>query len=193
MSKSKLDKPAERKNLPARRLIDILTESGYRCAVPTCRGILALDMHHIWEVSEGGSDELSNLIALCPTCHALYHRGTIRQESIYCYKAMLVAVRQAFDLDVLDKLLFLAKLPDDYLVVSGDGVLHFARLIAADLAQFQLKANNAWQLVTYTVKLSPKGRMLVSAWKSGDRSALLNALSPPTVTDDDLRATVTLA
>src|SRR5206468_976550 len=106
---------------------------GYRCAVPTCRGILALDMHHIYEVSAGGGDDPSNLIALCPTDHVLYHRGTISADSIYAYKAMLVAIGRAFDLDAVDRLLFLAPCTKDFLIVSGDGVLHFARLIAAGL------------------------------------------------------------
>ena len=39
----------------------VLTEAGYRCAVPTCREILLYDIHHIWEVSEGGGDDASNL------------------------------------------------------------------------------------------------------------------------------------
>src|SRR4051812_29981280 len=69
-------KPRERKNLSLKLRTIVLTESGYRCAVPTCRNILALDMHHIWEVSAGGTDDPSNLIALCPNCHNLYHRGT---------------------------------------------------------------------------------------------------------------------
>src|SRR5712675_1180017 len=83
---SPASRPRERKDLPARTRLFLLTESGYRCAVPICRNILALDMHHIWEVSAGGSDDPANLIALCPTCHALYHRGTIKAESIYVYK-----------------------------------------------------------------------------------------------------------
>lgn len=47
------DKPRERSKLPLKTVTAVLTEAGYRCAVPTCRGILALDMHHIWEVSAG--------------------------------------------------------------------------------------------------------------------------------------------
>jgi HNH endonuclease len=87
-------KPRERDKLPLKTRVLVLTECGYRCAVPTCRNILALDMHHIWEVSAGGGDDPSNLIALCPTDHALYHRGNINAESIYIYKAMLVAITQ---------------------------------------------------------------------------------------------------
>jgi len=50
MAKNHKSKPRERDNLPLKTRVIVLTESGYRCAVPTCRNILALDMHHIWEV-----------------------------------------------------------------------------------------------------------------------------------------------
>lgn len=178
-SKSSSAKPRERKTLPLSTVTLVLTESGYRCAVPTCRGILALDMHHLWEVAAGGGDDSANLIALCPTCHALYHRGTISQESMYAYKSMLVAIGRAFDVEAVDRLLFLSMCPKDYLVLSGDGVLHFSRLIAAGLVDVVQKANNAWQLVTYAVNISDKGRMLMQAWQQGDRSGIANALAPP--------------
>src|SRR6266550_6027505 len=156
-------KPRERDNLPLKTKVIVLTESGYRCAVRTCREILALDMHHIWEVSASGSDDPSNLIALCPTCHALYHRGTIRQESVFVYKAMLVAITRAFDVEAIDRLLFLESCKKDFLVVSGDGLLHFARLVAAGLASVDQKSNNNWQIVTYAVNISDKGRQMIQA------------------------------
>src|SRR5438445_13450748 len=132
MAKNK--KGVERANLSVATRSAVLTESGYRCAVPNCRGILAMDLHHIWEVQDGGNDDPSNLIALCPTCHALYHRGTISSESIFVYKSMLVAISRAFDVEAIDRLLFLDGCKKDFLVVSGDGLLHFGRLIAAGLA-----------------------------------------------------------
>jgi hypothetical protein len=177
-SKNAQKEPKERENLPLPTKVLVLTESGYRCAVPTCRQILALDLHHIWEVAASGGDEPGNLIALCPTCHALYHRGTIKRESIFAWKAMLVAITKAFDLDAVDKLLFLNGCKIDEVVVSGDGLLQFGRLIAAGLAGFEQKANNNFQLVTYTVNLSQGGRLLVEAWKSGDRTKLRDLLYP---------------
>ncbi|MCD6215070.1 MAG: HNH endonuclease [Candidatus Desulfofervidus sp.] len=44
--------------------------------------MFAIDIHHIIEVVEGGDNELANLIALCLTCHALFHRGIISRDSI---------------------------------------------------------------------------------------------------------------
>jgi hypothetical protein len=133
-------------------------------------------MHHIWEVAAGGGDTPQNLIALCPTCHALYHRGTISADSIYVYKSVLVSISHAFDFETIDRLIFLSMCPHDYLIVSGDGLLHFSRIISAGLADVAQKANNAWQIVTYAVNISPKGRMLVEAWRAGDRTRLATAM-----------------
>jgi 5-methylcytosine-specific restriction endonuclease McrA len=175
----RVGEPRQRDSLPLKTRVVVLTECGYRCAVPTCRNILALDMHHIWEVSAGGGDAPDNLIALCPTCHALYHRGTIRAESIYVYKAMLVAITRAFDLESIDRLLFLESCEENFLVVSGDGLLHFGRLVAAGLATVEQKANNNWQIVTYAVNISDKGRQMIDAWKQGDRAGVKEALGRP--------------
>jgi len=172
-------KPRVRDKLPLKTRLLVLTESGYRCAVPTCRNILALDMHHVWEVAAKGGDDPSNLIALCPTCHALYHRGTIVQESIFAWKSMVVAITRAFDVGAVYQLLFLDSGRNEFLVVTGDGLLHFGRLIAAGLASVEQKANNAWQLVTYAVNISNKGRQLIEAWKQGDRTRLRVAMGGP--------------
>jgi HNH endonuclease len=170
----------ERKNIGLKIRTIVLTEAGYRCAVPTCRQILALDLHHMLQVSEGGGDMPSNLIALCPTCHALYHRGTISEESIYSYKTILVSLSQAFDLQGVDQLLFLApQKKQSPLIVTGDGLLHFARLIAAGLAEFTMAANNNNQIVTYSISISKKGKLLVDAWKTGKRSIIAEALGAP--------------
>jgi HNH endonuclease len=177
--KKKMARPRERANLKISTRVKLLTESGYRCAVPTCRGILAMDMHHIYEVSVGGGDDPSNLIALCPTCHALYHRGTISAESIYAFKAMLVAISRAFDLDAVDRLLFLSPLKKDFLIVTGDGVLQFARLIAANLVEVKQMANNNFQIVTYALNITQKGKQLIDAWRAGDRARLKIAVGGP--------------
>ena len=55
---------------------------------------------------------------------------------------MLVAISRAFDLDAVDRLLFLSACKKDFLIVSGDGLLHFARIIAAGMASVEQKANN---------------------------------------------------
>jgi hypothetical protein len=136
-------------------------------------------MHHMDEVSNGGGDDPSNLIALCPNCHRLYHSHVISRDAIYSYKSMLVALSRAFDLEAVDRLLFLSDCKQDFLIVTGDGLLHFARIIAAGLASVELKANNNWQIVTYAVNISPKGKQIIDAWRQGDRARLKIALGGP--------------
>lgn len=167
-----------RKAIPQAIRIAVLTEAGYRCGVPTCRTIIAIDLHHIEEVHEGGGNDAGNLIALCPNCHGLYHRGTIKRESIVIWKGMLVALSSAFDSQALDDLIFLSNLKRRQLCVSGDGVIKFSRLIAAGLAQFQLVMQNG-PIVQYEVLLTGRGKSFVSAWQAGDRDALAAAVTLP--------------
>jgi hypothetical protein len=163
---------ATRKPIPKATAIQVLTEAGYRCAVPTCRQILAIDIHHIVEVSEGGGNEPQNLLPLCPTCHALHHRGTIPSDAIYAWKATIISLSQAFDTQAVDDLLFLAN-PDvtTHLQVSGDGVARFSRLIGAGLATFQVYMRNG-PIVLYRIGLTEKGAQLIEAWRSGNRERL---------------------
>ena len=79
-----------RKKVPKKVVIEVLTEAGYRCAVQTCRNIFAIDIHHSIEVVEGVGNELANLIALCPTCHALFHRGKSLGTRFYSWKRCLI-------------------------------------------------------------------------------------------------------
>ena len=157
---------------------EILTEAGYRCAVPTCRTILTLDLHHIIEVSEDGGNESSNLICLCPNCHALYHRGTITRDSIKVWKSMLISLNEAFDKETIDNLLFLSQIKKRQLALSGDGVLKFSKLLSSGLASFTIMMQNG-PLVNYDVFLTDKGKLLVDAWKKGEETGLRDALNPP--------------
>lgn len=168
MSKSRI-------KVPPNIIQQVLTESGYRCAVPTCRNILAIDLHHMVEVSEGGGNVFSNLLALCPTCHALYHRGTISKESVYAWKGMLISLNNAFDKSAIDDLLFLSNLEPKELAISGDGVRKFSRLIAADLAAFGLLLQNG-PIVLYEVGVTEKGAALIKACKAGNREGVKSAL-----------------
>ena len=182
--KVKETKLRERKSLKLSTTTIVLTEAGYRCAVPTCRNILALNFHHMLELSKDGGDDPSNLVALCSYCHGMYHLGHFSAEAIYAWKAMLVAISRAFDLDAVDRLLFLSPLPKDFLIVTGDGLLHFARLIAAGLATAELKANNNWLIVTYAINISPKGKLLIDAWKQGNPTELSKVIGGPVPVSD---------
>ena len=92
------------------------------------------------------------------------------------WKSVIVSLSQAFDVATIDYLLFLHKPETAELLVSGDGVLRFARLIASDLASFEEVARNG-PIASYSVELTDKGRKLVSAWVSGDRASVETALA----------------
>ena len=40
------------------------------------------DLHHIIEVSNGGTNELSNLLCVCPNCHRMIHNNLISKDDI---------------------------------------------------------------------------------------------------------------
>lgn len=40
------------------------------------------DVHHIIPVSNGGKNEITNLITLCPNCHRMVHRNLISEEKL---------------------------------------------------------------------------------------------------------------
>ena len=52
------------------------------CSAPFLRqdGLPYLEVHHVLPLAEGGSDKLSNAIALCPNCHRRMHHGQDRLE-----------------------------------------------------------------------------------------------------------------
>jgi hypothetical protein len=155
--------------------VAVLAEAGYRCAAPTCRTILAIDPHHIVEISEGNGYLVENLVAFCPTCHELFQRGVVRRDSISTWKSVLVSLGQGFDIASVDHLLFLNRPEAKSLRVSGDGVLQFSRLISAGLATFGVAMQNG-PLILYWVILTNKGKLLVDAWTSGNREAVAHAM-----------------
>jgi len=179
---------SSRRTIPEQIKRKVLIESGYRCGVPTCRTILLLDLHHIVEISSGGANSAHNLLPLCPTCHALYHRGRIPCEAIKAWKAVLVGLSQAFDRRTVDDLLFLKSVKREVreYVCTGDGVSRFTQLYAAGLATFQFFAgqrgsggNTDW----YRVAISPKGERLLEGWLQGNQDILTEAVGMPSVPD----------
>ncbi|HEY9165874.1 MAG TPA: HNH endonuclease signature motif containing protein [Candidatus Kryptonia bacterium] len=159
--------------LATRRLV--LHESGYRCAVPVCRTILTLEIHHLEYVSERGSNDASNLLPLCPNCHALEQQGVISKDSLRSWKMLLLSLNEAFDKRSLDFLLALDKI-EDGLFVSGEGVLTCSSLVASDMITVeQIVQEGIRELdVTYHISFTAKGRSFVKAWKAGDQNAAVS-------------------
>lgn len=171
----------KRKQIPIEIRRQVLHEAGFKCANPTCRTILTLDVHHLDYVSEGGSNQPANLLALCPNCHTLHHKGQIPKESLRSWKMLLLSMNEGFDRRSIDLLLALGKV--DYLMVSGEGVLDCAALIAADLVKVDtssrggLFSSGGSYDEKYWVELSEKGRLLVAAWKRGDQEGAVTGVT----------------
>ena len=172
-----MSRPRRALALDVRRLV--LHESGYKCGNPACRSILTLDIHHVVRVSEGGPDSADNLLALCPNCHALHHRGEIPIDSIRAWKMLLLTINEAFDRKTLDLLSTLSRVGLVY--VTGDGLLSCAALVAGGLVeatqwgQASFQYRYGWQTPKYQLRVTERGRRLLSAWRSGDQAGAIAA------------------
>lgn len=159
------------------------------CGNLRCRHILTLELYHMIPVHDGGPTTASDLIALCPSCHALHGEGKISQTAIRHWKGMLVALNQAFGRQSMDLLLFLHKTgPNSLLWYSADGVLRFVALVAAGLVCSGQQATGSVGNIpasSHRLDLSEKGRQVVESWEAGDEDAyrrLIGEHGPNTTT-----------
>ncbi len=162
----------------------VLLEAGYMCANPRCRHILALDIHHIIWVREGGGNGPNNLLALCSYCHDLHTRGHIPVEAIRAWKGMLLSLNNT-NRSNLDVLIHLYRMEQDdhseYVRYSPDALIHLAGLINAGLVQAGFAGGGsvpytAGVFAQFAVGLTEEGRMLVEAWMAGDEARVANLL-----------------
>jgi Holliday junction resolvase RuvA-like protein len=58
----------------------VLLRDQHRCQVPGCRNTTFLDLHHIQLRSEGGPNELANILSSCGSHHRAVHRGALLIE-----------------------------------------------------------------------------------------------------------------
>jgi hypothetical protein len=160
----------------------VLLEAGYKCASPTCRHILTLELHHIVWVKNGGQNDPGNLLALCPNCHSLHTHGHIPAQAIQTWKSLLLALNSA-NHGTADLLLVLAadearvaaaedpaKVAPPYRF-TGDGLPALAGLLTSGIIKVSSRFSgaNAWgsSMPSFEVRLTEKGRRLVAAWQSG--------------------------
>lgn len=157
-----------RKSIPVDVRSRVLHEAGFKCANPVCRTILTYEIHHLDRVTDGGSNNADNLIALCPNCHTLHHMGVIPLASLRAWKMILLSVNEAYDRKSVDILLALDKV--EMLYLSGDGLLECAPLVAGGLLQIGEPYRR-----TYDVQLSSRGKRMIEAWRKGDQQGVVAA------------------
>jgi hypothetical protein len=158
----------KRKAIPIDIKKTLLHESGYKCSNPNCRTILTIEMHHLDQVSNGGTNSADNLIALCPNCHTQHHGGQIPIESLRAWKVTLMSLNNSYDAQSVDLLLAIDKLHS--ITVSGDGVLKCASLLASGLisADGFLSQVGYWRHIEgYVLKPTERGQLFLNEWKSG--------------------------
>jgi HNH endonuclease len=85
----------DRPNLPRDVRRDVLIESGYRCAFPSCRQH-PVEVDHIHDVAKGGTDDFQNLVALCALCHVRKTRGEIDRKALLQLKANLSVINHRY-------------------------------------------------------------------------------------------------
>lgn len=186
---------APRKAISRHTRMDVLMEAGYRCGNPACGHVLTLDIHHMEWVKDGGGDEASNLLALCPNCHSLHNSGHIPPEAIRHWKGMLVSLNHAFDRRAMDLLWFLRQNRGEGYWFSTDTIVEFIGLLAAGLVEFTTK-NMTMDMACisqHRFYLTTRGEMLVDAWLAGDEKAYISMLSQGAESseggaDDDTRS-----
>jgi hypothetical protein len=182
---------AERQKVPRRVQEQVLAEAGYMCANPACRTRLIYELHHIEWVKDGGGNEPSNLLALCPTCHALHTKGDIPKSAIERWKLIVQALSDTLDRDSIDLLQFMYDLELDThtrsgLLISGDGLLRLARLINLG---FVNKGFVRWHIPegaglqpysSWRPTFTDIGRRLVEAWRGGDAKTVRQMITGST-------------
>lgn len=176
----------KRKAIPASVQEAVLREAGYMCGNPRCRHVLTLELHHIQWVRDGGGNEPLNLLALCPNCHSLHTAGHIPESAIRHWKGMLEALNHAFGRKSVDLLLFLHDPQSRQVIVSGDGALQYAGLIAAGLVKLYGSVQATARVVgphagssSHRLRLTDKGERLVGAWIQGDQEEYERSLAIP--------------
>lgn len=167
------------RNIPPDVRNQVLHEAGFKCASPTCRHPLTLDVHHLLYVSEGGTADAANLLPLCPNCHTGHHRAdTPPTSSLRAWKLLLLTLNEAFDRRSVDMLLAIDKI-GQVRWITGDGLHSYAPLVASNL----ILLNEEWHesggggglggqfVKRYTAALTERGKQFVEAWKKGDQQA----------------------
>lgn len=99
----------------------------------------------------------------------MLHRDVITKEAIWHWKALLVAMNNAFDRRSMDLLLTVNDLP--FVRYSGDAVADLSGLIQAKLIEvMDFDATSTGPVVTgqFRVQTTQRGKLLIDAWKTGE-------------------------
>jgi len=160
---------SDRPSVPAEIKRRILIESGYRCAVPTCRFPITENAHIVsWAKTQDHSYE--NLVALCPNCHTMYDSGKIERAAIIAYKKKLIFLNDVLDYLKTHKR---ALIPGELLVkrlLEEDIVTHEKKIMIQGFGD----GENI--LIIFTVVLTDKGKRMLDDWAKVDQTLTHDSL-----------------
>ncbi len=157
---------ATRPHIPKDLERAVKTEAGHRCAIPTCKQY-PVEIHHITQYSEVKKHEFTNLIALCPTCHARCTNNEIDRKSVEIYKTNLGIIGSRYtqlEITLLESLDKQAQLP-----VAGTMYWLFQRLVNEGLTSVAGMSGGMIDGIPsfYIVELTGPGREIVKKWLEG--------------------------
>lgn len=73
----------KRKAIPRKIRDFILVASKHQCSICQAKTV---EVHHIVPVSKGGTNNLENLMAVCPNCHTNFHEGRFTTDQMRTYR-----------------------------------------------------------------------------------------------------------
>lgn len=114
----------------------VMVEAGHRCAIPTCRSVVGVDIHHIIPWSKCKKHEHKNLIALCPNCHRMAENAQIDRKSLRMYKNNLRFLYDKFTIFEIDVLFELCKQPESKMQFPPYLILLVKRIIESGYVQW---------------------------------------------------------
>jgi hypothetical protein len=116
--------PPRRKAVSDFKRRRVIHEAGNRCSFCSEDDISILHPHHIVEAAKGGTDDVKNLLAACPTCHAKIHAGTIPLGAVLAAKGAQPATPHRPDLSPPPKSAVVINGPVSGSVVAGRDIVY---------------------------------------------------------------------
>lgn len=160
----------KRTNTPPKVQREVYQEAGGRCAVPTCRYPLNLDIAHMYPVSKGGNNDFMNLILLCTNCHERFddhreHAKGMNGEYLLKLKKHLMVLNSRycpFEIRILE---FFRKNPDYIDLVERE--IDVMYLVQDELIEVdnKLKFQTQTGIAPKRYLLTKKGKDFLSRWE----------------------------
>lgn len=165
-----------RPHVPAALERRLKEEAGYRCAIPTCRNMVGIEMAHIVPRSIVKEDKFENMILLCATCHVAYDREKrIPRKSMEFFKANLAVVNgrySDFEHRVMEHFADLENREGEILTIPFHHEIHLRNLLRDGLLTLVGRERHimsgSYEDGLEFYSLTPAGRVFIHRWIEGE-------------------------